>query len=134
MSDLQHPAPEALSLRTVDTYEKLDILLFVRECGRPVVLKDIAVASAMTLADAKHAVGAMCSVGLLSLRCDGYICAPVETAIGASIDALARAYRDRPMSVLARVGKALVLRKSTGRAEVSHERAMERVAWRRRRW
>lgn len=112
MSDLpSHDAPEALSLCHIDSYEKLDIVLFVHACERPAVLDEIAAGSRMSVADTRRALETLCTAGVLSRQAGGYVCMPLEPALAASVEALVRAYHKDPLAVFASVGKAFMLRR-----------------------
>lgn len=83
----------------VDSYEKLEAVVVVRERSGPTPLGDIATALRLSQADAKRTVAALCASGLLVQHADGHVTESSDARTRTRLDALVRAYRDDALAV-----------------------------------
>lgn len=134
MQDPPLLALETLSVRHLDTYEKLDVVLFVGTHERPAALVDIAARTCMSVGDTKRTIAVLCAAGVLNAEAGGYVCRPADISIAAGIEALVRMYKADPLAVLATVSRAVTLRTSARHASrrCSRERVRELLLAQRR--
>lgn len=94
----------------VDSYEKLEAVVVVRERRGPTPLGDIARALRLNHVDAKRTVAALCRSGLLVQHADGHVSESSDDRMRTRLDALVRAYRTDALSIGARISRQALVR------------------------
>ena len=101
---------EALLRDHVDSYEKLEAVLFLRERRGPTPLGEIANALHLSQADTRRAVAALCASGLLVQHLDDHVSEVPDDRIRMHLDALVRAYRADALSIGSKLCKQALAR------------------------
>lgn len=93
----------------VDSYEKLDIVLFVRGKGEPVHVREIAHVLRLAVGQVERTVAALCASGLLVRHAGELVCESARESLRCRLNALATAYYARPLAVLTVLSRQALL-------------------------
>jgi hypothetical protein len=94
----------------VDSFEKLEAVLLVRERGVPVSLSELAHTLRLTLIDARRMVAALCASGLLVQGVDTHVAEPADVRVRARVEALAQAYKRDALAVVSSISRQALVR------------------------
>jgi DNA-binding IclR family transcriptional regulator len=128
-SEVLDHALQALLRDHVNSFEKLEAVLLVRERGAPVSLSELADTLRLTHSDARRTVAALCASGLLVQHPDAHVAEAVDALVRARVDALAHAYKRDGLAVVSSISRhALVrLRHSAAFANRAERRSRARL-------
>lgn len=107
----------------VDSYEKLDVLLYVHRRGEPIHPRDIARALGLSLRDVQRALEGLCDSGVLVQQTSDHVCEPGSDALRAELADFARGYREQPLTILSVLSRQLIARQRASSGQrVRHAR------------
>lgn len=89
----------------VDSYEKLDVVLFVQSRQESVHLRELARAVRLSADELERTIGALCASGLLVHDALSHVSAPARESMRLTLDALAGAYHAHPLAVVSHLSR-----------------------------
>lgn len=113
----------------VDSYEKLDVVLFVQSRQESVHLRELARAVRLSADEVERTISALCASGLLVHDALSHVSAPARESMRLTLDALAGAYHAHPLAVVSHLSRrALTGLRSSRRTHRSKRRRKQRRA------
>jgi DNA-binding IclR family transcriptional regulator len=94
----------------VDSFEKLEAVLLVRERGLPISLSELAHTLRLTHTDARRIVAALCASGLLVQSADAHVAEAADLVVRARVEALAQAYKRDALAVVSSISRQALVR------------------------
>ena len=98
----------------VDSFEKLDVLLYVQGRAQPTHPLDIASGLRVSIRDVEQALDGLCGSGLLVQHMSGFVSEPRDEALREELAGFARACREEPLAIFSSLSTQVIARQRVG--------------------